>query len=247
MTDRGSAEIEALLAAAAVDPIAAPAFLEALLASTVIVPGTASGDGTARLADLLGADGRSVQPFYTSEARLTETLEVVPSFERRFLALPCRVLWQMTRGATLVLNPHSAHGKNFLPGEIGQLLDGAATLTPRMVQAETQVLVGEPARVPPGMKEALVAFLERHPEVDEAVLGWKVTPEGAGSVDESYLLVLVGAPGLRESLGGDLAQTLVVYSQSAPIDVMYVAPGADHLLRSVKPFHRRRRGLFGRR
>jgi hypothetical protein len=248
MTDPASAEIEieVKLAAAAGDPAAAPAFLEALLASTVIVPGAASGDDMATLADLLGADGRSVQPFYTSEARLSETLEVVPGFERRFLALPCRVLWQMTRGATLVLNPHSAHGKTFLPGEIGQLLDGTATLTPRVVQAETQVLVGEPARVPPGMKEALVTLLEHHPEVDEAVLGWKVTPE-EGSVDESYLLVLVGAPGLRESIGGDLAQTLVVYSQSTPIDVMYVAPGADHLLSSVKPFHRRRRGLFGRR
>lgn len=239
MTDPAPAEVEALLAAAAGDPTAAPAFVTALLESTVIVPGVASGDRTANLADLLGSDGRSVQPFYTSEERLRETLAVVPGFERRFLALPCRVLWQTTRGSTLVLNPHSVHGKEFLPGEIDRLLDGAAVLTPRVLQAETQVLVGEPARVPPGMKEALAALLRRHPEVEEAVLGWKVTPE-EGSVDASYLIAIVGASGIRESLEGDLAQALVTYSQSCPIDVMYVAPSASHLLHTVEPFYRRR-------
>ncbi|WP_440711407.1 enhanced serine sensitivity protein SseB C-terminal domain-containing protein [Herbiconiux sp. YIM B11900] len=239
-------EIERLLVAAANDPAAAPEFVRALLESTVIVPGTASGDRTANLADLLGPGGASVQPFYTSEERLRETLEVIPGFERSFLALPCRVLWQMTRGATLVLNPHSAHGKEFLPGEIAQLLDGAATLTPRVVETETRVLVGEPARVPPGMTDALATLFARHPEVDEAVLGWKVTPQ-EDSMDESYLLVIVGDPTIRDSLAPELGQALVTYSVSSPIDVMYAEPGAGHLLRDVRPFYRRKRGLFRRR
>lgn len=240
-------DLEALLAAAAADRSHAPAFLTALLESTVIVAGTVADDGMATLADLLDADGSSVQPFYTSEERLRETLAVVPTFERNTLALPCRVLWQMTRGARLVLNPHSAHGKEFLPGEIGQLLDGEATLTPRVLERETEVLVGQPARIPPGMIEALTAVLTDVDEVDEATLGWKVTPQEGGTVDESYLLVIVGAPTARETISGPLARTLATYSSSVPIDVMYVAPGEQHLLRSVPPFHRRKRGLFRRR
>ncbi|WP_291050696.1 enhanced serine sensitivity protein SseB C-terminal domain-containing protein [Herbiconiux sp.] len=245
MGNPGVPEIEALLAEAARDPAAAPAFVTALLESTVIVPGTTSGENTATLADLLGPAGTSVQPFYTSEERLRETLRAVPGFERAFLALPCRVLWQMTRGATLVLNPHSSHGKEFLPGEIGQLLDGAATLTPRVVQAETRVLVGEPARIPPGMTEALAALFARHPAVDEAVLGWKVTPQ-EDSVDESYLLVIVGEASIRDTLGPELGQALATYSIGSPIDVMYAAPRAAHLLGEVRPFYRRKRGLFRR-
>lgn len=246
MGDSEVHEVEKLLAEAANDPAAAPAFVTALLESTVIVPGTASGDRTANLADLLGPGRGSVQPFYTSEARLSETVDVVPGFERHFLALPCRMLWQMTRGATLVLNPHSTHGKEFLPGEIAQLLDGAATLTPRVVQAETRVLVGEPARVPPGMTDVLSVLFTRHPEVDEAVLGWKVTPQ-EDSMDESYLLVIVGDPLIRDTLGPELRQALVTYSLSSPIDVMYAAPGSGHLLTGVRPFYRRKRGLFRRR
>lgn len=250
MGNPGVTEIETLLAAAASDSAAAPAFVVALVESTVIVPGTASGENTATLADLLRTDGTSVQPFYTSEERLRETLQAVPGFERAFLALPCRTLWQMTRGATLVLNPHSAHGKEFLPGEIAQLLDGAATMTPRVVEAETRVFVGEPARVPPGMTDLLTTLFTRHPEVGAATLGWKVTPSvdsSAAPPDESYLLVIEGNPTLRETLGAELGQTLVTYSLSSPIDVMYAAPGAAHLLSAVSPFYRRRRGLFRRR
>ncbi|VXB48103.1 enhanced serine sensitivity protein SseB C-terminal domain-containing protein [Plantibacter sp. T3] len=240
-------DIEALLAAAADDRSNAPAFLTALLESTVIVAGTVTDDGMATLADLLDSDGSSVQPFYTSKARFQETLQVVPSFEQHLLALPCRVLWQMTRGARLVLNPHSTHGKEFLPGEVAQLLDGEAVLTPRVVERETEVMVGQPARIPPGMTETLTAVLAEYGEVDEAVLGWKVTPQEGGTFDECYLLVIVGAPTARETISGPLARALATYSASVPIDVMYVAPGAKHLLTSVPPFHRRKRGLFRRR
>lgn len=262
-------EVEELLAAAANDPAAVPSFLTALLEATVIVPGTATDDGLATLADLRGPDGASVQPFYTSVERMGETLTAVPGFQTAYLGLPCRTFWEMTRGATLVLNPHSSHGKQFLPGEIGQLLDGAATLTPRVVPVATRVLVGQPAHVPPGMTEALSALFARHSEVDEAVLGWKVTPEGeapgesSGSatpdaagggyrsperrLDESYLLVVVGSSDARDALNPELGQALVTYSLSAPVDVQFVAPREGHLLDGIPPFYRRKRGFLRRR
>ncbi len=243
--DSEPVDVEALLAAAATDATVRPAFVTALLESTVFVPGTVSGERTVKLANLIGPDGQSRQPFYTSEERLNETVLAVPDIDRNFITLPCRDFWEMTRGATLVLNPHSAHGKEFLPGEIAQQLDGAATLTPRVVQADTRIMVGRPAHVPPGMTEALTALLREYREVDEARLGWKVTPQ-EDSFDESYLLVIVGDPSVRDRLGPGLAKTLVAYSTAHPVDVMFAQPGAGHVLGDVPPFYRRRKGLFRR-
>lgn len=55
------------------------------------------------------------------------------------------------------LDPQSAlgYGKEFLPGEIAQLLDGAAAMTTHDVAESTSVLVGRPADKPPGMEGAL--------------------------------------------------------------------------------------------
>ncbi|NSL43307.1 enhanced serine sensitivity protein SseB C-terminal domain-containing protein, partial [Streptomyces sp. 8P21H-1] len=150
--------------------------------------------------------------------RLQETIAAIPGFEARYVGIPCRAFWETTRGATLVLNPHSAHGKEFLPGEVAHLLDGAASVTSRVVERGTEVMVGRPAHVPPGMEDALSALFARHDAVDEAVLGWKVTPSAN---DQSYLLVVIGAGDVRERVGDDLARSLVMFSQAHPVDVMY--------------------------
>jgi hypothetical protein len=251
VTTTQQAHLESLLAAAANEPTRAPEFISELLQAMVVVPGVVSdadgGGQTATFPPLVGRDGASVQPFYTSEERFQETLAAIPGFEGRYIGLPCRAFWEMTRGATLVLNPHSAHGKEFLPGEIAHVLDGEASVTSRVVDTGTEVMVGRPAHVPPGMEDALSALFARHDEVSEAVLGWKVTPS---TNDQSYLLVVVGSEDVRERVGGDLARSLVLFSQAHPVDVIYTAPGRGHLLSGEAPFYRKttpRRSLFGRK
>lgn len=103
----------------------------------------------------------------------------------------------------------------------------------RVVAADTTVLVGEPARVPPGLTDVLSALFSRFPSVEAAFLGWKVTP---ASGDESYLLVVVGAPDavVRDELGAALGP----FTNEHPIDVMFAQPGADHLLSEIDPFYR---------
>lgn len=103
--------------------------------------------------------------------------------------------------------------------------------TERVVAADTTVLVGEPARVPPGMTEALTALFAGFPAIESAHLGWKITPL---SGDESYLLVVVGPPSVREELG----RVLAPFSQADPVDVMFAASTADHLLSGIAPFYR---------
>ena len=229
--------LEDKLAAAAADATQIPAFLSALLDATIIVPGFMVENGhshTINLADLSDQSGARTQPFYTSEERLEETLAQVPAFERRFLAMRCRDLWEMTMGTELVLNPHSAWGKQFHPAEIRQLLDGAAAITTRVVDHPTVVQVGKPAHVPPGMEDDLALTFSAHPDVDRAYLGWKVTPETG---DQSYLLVVVGRGDMRSRVNKDLGQTLTFYSQSHPVDVMYFGPKEGHPLTAIDPFY----------
>jgi SseB protein N-terminal domain/SseB protein C-terminal domain len=240
-------DVEVLLEAAASDSARIPEFLTALLEAQVLVAGVLDSDSglvaaagsTAGLAPLERADGASVQPFFTSEARLHETLQAVPGYESRYLVLRCRELWEMTRGSTLILNPHSAYGKEFLPGEIAQLLDGTATMTPRVVAAATNVLVGRPAHTPSGMEKALRDLFSAHGTVESAFLGWKVV---ADSGDQSYLLVVIGS-------SDELGRALVYFSQVHPVDVTFNRPGDKHLLTEIEPFYVRRkrsRSLFRR-
>jgi hypothetical protein len=241
--------LEDLLAAAAADPMQVPEFLDTLLDATVIVPGIATSRSVepgqsvrfeagqaVQLAPLTGRDGSPVQPFYTSEEALQRTIAAVPGFEQRFLALACRDLWELTRGATLILNPHSQYGKEFLPGEIASLLAGSASLIQRVITTPTNVLVGVPAHIPPGMEDALTAVFRKHPDVERAFLGWKVTPDTG---DESYLLVIVAPGNAREQLGPDVSKALVYYSQAHPVDLFFAVPGADHMLSGIEPFYRK--------
>ena len=247
-------DLESLLAAAATDPVQAPAFLVALLDAQVVVagqtqssPGQAeSGTRSVTLAPLTRADGTSVQPFFTSEARLKETLRAIPGYEARNLTIRCRDLWEMTRGSSLVLNPHSAYGKEFLPDEIAHLLDGSAAMTPHVISEATRVLVGQPAHVPDGMEDRLRALCADCAAVEAAYLGWKVTPDTG---DQSYLLVFVGPPTVSAQINDDLGRALVLFSRAHPVDVLFAAPGEDHLLTSIEPIYVRkaaRRGLFRR-
>jgi SseB protein N-terminal domain/SseB protein C-terminal domain len=247
--DAAEARLERLLVAASTDPAHVPEFLTTLLDATVIVPGTLnsvddSGGRTANLAPLLGSDGAPVQPFFTSVDRLNETIAAIPGYESRYLALGCRSLWEMTRGSTLLLNPHSTYGKEFLPSEIGQLLDGSALLTPRVVESGTRVMVGQPAHVPSGMEDALSAVFGHHRAIQSAYLGWKVTPD---SGDLSYLLVIVGPDDTRTEVGDELGRALIYFSQSHPVDVLFARPGEHHLLSSIDPFYIKRRRLPFRR
>jgi hypothetical protein len=248
MSSAAETMLEDKLAAAAADATQIPAFLSALLDATIIVPGFAIENGggqTVNLAALTDDSAARTQPFYTSEERLQETIAQAPAFERRFLAMRCRDLWEMTMGTELVLNPHSAWGKQFLPGEIRQLLDGVAPITTQVVDHPTVVQVGKPAHVPSGMEDDLALTFSTHPDVDRAYLGWKVTPETG---DQSYLLVVVGRGDMRSSVNKDLGQALTFYARSHPVDVMYFGPKEGHPLTGIDPFYvKQKPRRFGRR
>lgn len=232
-------DLESLLMQAAKDVTHAPDFLAHLIEATVLVPGALSTPvaGAVNRLDvtpLVNENGGTILPFYTSQDRVQETLDAMRDFEPPILAMRCREFWEATRGAELVLNPHSAHGKRFLPEEVAQMLDGRAPLSEHVVKEPTPVFVGEPAKVPVGMKEELSALFADKPLVHGAYLGWEVTPS---SGEQNYLLVLVGPAGLRESVSDDLGRALVFYSQAYPVDVVYELPGEHRILSGIAAFY----------
>ncbi len=244
--------VEVALRLAADEPAHRPEFYRLLLESSVYVLG--HSEGTAGEARTLSAgekisiqnwvrtDGSPVIPFFTSLAALKRAIEA----ETSYLALPARALFEMTRGASLVLNPKSRHGKEFLPGEIDALLTDGVNRLPerRVIQKETKVLLGQPAKYPSKMVDSLITLLSKHGQVKAAYL----TLMHDASKDEKPHLV-VGIEG-----EADLAQIMreagVVAGDSAPdgepVDFVQVEREtlglSEYFVSEVKPFYERRWG-----
>ncbi|QXC59901.1 enhanced serine sensitivity protein SseB C-terminal domain-containing protein [Aquihabitans sp. G128] len=236
-------ELERRLVAAARDPAERPAFSQLLLASDVFVLGTMDQppvDGVAQagaMANLLSftdADG-SFTAFFSSEATVELTVAARPGTDPRFLRLPCRALFELTKGARLVLNPDAPYGKVFLPSEVAALGRGAEPgLDRQVLQAERQVLVGVPVHTPPALPEVLARFLVQRPTVEAAHLGWIAHPDG----HTGFLMVLLA--GDRDAaMAGFGSLQIGELTEGETLDVMVVAPGTrDHLLANIPSFYR---------
>ena len=253
MTDDATPNrLDLALQAAASDPASRPDFYRLLLQADVFIIGQTSRGGTGevtlaadnelRIEKWQRQDGSPVIPFFTSQAALQRALD----HEANYVALPARELFEMTRGATLVLNPKSPHGKEFYPNEIDALLTGAVTREgeERVLPKATNVLLGQPANVPRALLDALSAFFAKRPHVRAAYLALM---HDAARDDRPHLVV-----GIQTDGGGDFVQLAreagAVAGDTAPageaVDLCQVTPASAglsaHFLESVEPFYVRR-------
>jgi hypothetical protein len=183
-------------------------------------------------------DGTHVIPFFASLGALRLAIEE----QQPFLALPARVLFEMTQGTTLVLNPASDHAKEFQPDEIRALLATGMNQAPqaRIVREPTQVLLGQPAEYPERMVAALAAVLAKHPSVRAAYLCLMQDPSQA---EPSLVVGFEGDGGLDEAM----RQAGSVAADTAPrgiaVDFVEVLPGdagiSAYFRQSVRPFYER--------
>lgn len=173
---------------AAQEPAQRPAFYRTLMNADVFVIGhtdqpelnahghhTIPAGANVSLVNWEKADGSPVIPFFTHLQALQQAIDA----ETSYLSLPARSLFELTRGATLFLNPKSDHGKEFVPHEIDALLDTGMNQTAetRVVEQETRVMLGQPAEYPTAMVEALQQLLPGHPGVTAAYLCLMQDPE----------------------------------------------------------------------
>jgi hypothetical protein len=104
-----------------------PAFLSMLLDSTVYFLGSANaieGAADAQTGSAIAlvqwklSDGTSIVPFFTTLEILQQSIDS----PQPFLALPCKTLFELTLGRTLVLNPKSEISKTLSPDDIRRAL-----------------------------------------------------------------------------------------------------------------------------
>lgn len=180
--------LESLLKLAATESIYRTAFFRTLLDATVLVlvAGSEPGGEDSEMTFTAGngvnilhwekQDGESVIPFFTSIEVLQQALDIaedqqIDSEKQPFIAMPVRVLFEMTQGAHLFLNPKSEHGKEFWPQEVAMLLENGGLAQPAemSVDKESQILLGQPEEYPAVMVDALIKLFSQRKPVRRAL------------------------------------------------------------------------------
>lgn len=240
--------LEHMLQLAAAEPAHRPEFFRLLLDSNVYVLGSAGGGGGTLNLEAGSAipiqhwtkhDGTTAVPFFSSLETLQKSVDSV----QRYLLLPVRSLFEITLGMNLVLNPKSPYGKEFAPEEIKHLLSIGLEqqAVPRVVEENTQVLLGQPANYPSRMVDSLSQLLVKHSNVKRAYLALMHDP----SIDTGpHLIVGLEADGdparaIREA-GNVIADTA---PDGEPVDICHVSRKegglSAYLMQQTKPFYER--------
>ena len=194
MINAAEAALEALLEKVGEGPGAAEEFYRGLLTSPLYVITDEEGEGARNLSegDTLAIvnftmpDGTPYVPVFTSLPELQKTLDEPGNY----VSLQGWDLFNMVRGADVVVNPANENGIHMTPAFIEQVLQHFAVTT-NVVEEETQVMVGQPAQDPVELKQAIAAVFERDGSVQSAHLCLMVKPGN----DRSLLIGVVFRPG----------------------------------------------------
>jgi hypothetical protein len=240
--------LERALRLAATDPAARPDFYRQLLEAEVFVIGeprahpdaawTAQPGESIALQHWGKPDGTTVLPFFSS----LEALQRAVDQEVTYYQLPARALLEMTQGATLVLDPRSDYGKEFVPGEIAALLAGGLTHAAerRVIQEATQVLLAQPKERPEALINGVRAFLGKRPAARRAWLALMHIPT---QDSDPHLVVGIEADGDADALLAEAGNVAADLSPAGPVDLVQVRAGEEGLsryfLEGVEPFFRR--------
>ena len=160
-----------------------------------------------------------------------------------------RKLLKLTRGATLLLNPGSAYGKEITPAEAASIADGSIWQpeSSRFVARDTQVLLGQPARYPTELATALARFFKTKKQVKRA---WLAHFHDPSRDERAHTLVALEAAGEFAALSAEasiVARNIEV--PDPPVDIVAITGDGggfeDYFLKQTKPFYERRfLGLF---
>jgi hypothetical protein len=222
-------KLEEALVAAVKNPATAPAFYRLLLESDLLVLGTAGGHETAdkrfslepggQLQLVTGekSDGQKFLPVFSSLARMQSYVKQ----EAKYLAINGRALFEITRGAPLVLNPASEYGKEISPQEIDHLL--APQTADEMEPHSAKTILGE-ADYPVALVGGLTALFRARPDVRTA---WMIQVTFADRGLQPHPLIGIE---LDSAGGGDMAslvQQIERIAESAAPDMVFDVQRVD--------------------
>jgi type III secretion system (T3SS) SseB-like protein len=182
-------------------------------------------------------DGRTWLPIFSSLERLEHYIRN----DSNYLQLHAKDFFEITRGAHVILNPGSPYGKEFLPEEIEQLLDGSIfkPLQTYTTPKDTQVLIGQPAVYPNELVRVLSAYFEKNPHVHKAYLVQYFNQEAD---EKPHLLIGIEGKGDWQQVVGDAGMIASeVIGTGEVIDFMRLDQSglSKSIIRQTKPFYQR--------
>jgi len=258
----GENELERLLRLSVTEAAYRPAFYQTLLEATVFVLGDAGQQDDVVSEEITAGselnllhwekqDGSSIIPFFSSLDVLERAAAGESPDQQGFVALPARVLFEMTQGEELFLNPKSEYGKELYPSEITMLLNtgGLNAPTELVLDADSQLLIGQPEEYPSAMVDALTTLFSQKKPVRRAFLALIHDK----TVDEQpNLLVGVEADGTEAEIDALIREAGNVASETSPDDlpvdfciVNEKERGISHYLIShTQPFYQRKWGSW---
>lgn len=260
----GENELERMLRLSVTAPAWRPAFYQTLLESTVFVLGDAGQDDAEKqgsVAITAGSelnilhwekqDGSSIIPFFSSVDVLEKASAGESPDEQAFVALPARVLFEMTQGEELFLNPKSEYGKEFYPSEVTLLLSNGGLNAPSelVLDKESQLLIGQPEEYPSAMIDALTTLFTQKKPVRRAFMA---LIHDKAVDDQPNLLIGVEADGDEQEIDALIREAGNVASETSPddrpVDFCIVSEkerGISHYLIShTQPFYQRKWGSW---
>ncbi|MGC4071203.1 MAG: enhanced serine sensitivity protein SseB C-terminal domain-containing protein [Nibricoccus sp.] len=182
--------LERLLTEAAESPAARPQFYRELLNSTVLICPHGdieeSDDPEKKTATLkleaATVDGVNYIRFYLSEKFLPPAA--------RYISLPARQFFEITKGSHLVFNPGAKVLKTFSPDEVDRLLSGQLLQPEKefQVNKSAKISIGQPKTVPDRLLAELSKYFSNEGSVLRAWLGWYHNPETEN--EPGYLLAI---------------------------------------------------------
>lgn len=116
-------------------------------------------------------EGVAYVPFFLAEKFLPRGA--------RYVSLPARMFFEITKGSHLILNPGDNVSKTFTPQEVDRLLSGQLLEVENefQVRNSTKFIIGQPAKIPAGLREQLAKFFAAEDGVMKAWLAWYHNPE----------------------------------------------------------------------
>ncbi|AGB83588.1 SseB protein [Serratia sp. FGI94] len=251
-------ELERLLKLAVSEAAHRPAFFRELLESTVYILGdgeqvqqegniTLDADTPVNIQHWEKQDGSSVVPFFSSLRLLQQAVED----EQPFIAMPARVLFEITQGAELFLNPKAEYGKEFYPEEVAMLLVNGGVSKPveHYIDKDSQILLGQPEVYPAAMVDALTTLFSQRKPVRRAFLALM---HDRALDEKPNLLVGVEVDGDAAEIDALIQEAGSVASEALaddePVDFCLVSEkerGVSHyLIAHTQPFYQRRWGSW---
>ena len=180
-------------------------------------------------------------PVFTSTDRIFD--KGIIKEQVNFLEMKGKDLFEMTKGATFILNPYSDYGKELLPNEIQSLLggtiltDSAKTLT---IEKESPIQIGQPAVYPTEIVSSLTKLFTERQTVKAAYLGWIYNPE---SGEPPHYIFGLDAEGDIQSLTQEAGFTAKQFLKSDEfVDFIRIDNKgglSDYFTKSTTPFYKK--------